>query len=183
MQETQKYAQATLNCILRRRVWNHWSTSLWSIRKKYRYQNPTFIIYYLVLLSNAFSQNIIYLHTSRMCHKLAQEEWINWKLKQSQSSTSHLVIALITWWLNQSRKFHNTSPTAIYLLRFPSNFYEKAQIHKVTVTGQIKSSTQAYSWKLLPLLFQDIFLCTKIAIKQQKNTNEVKVLAVGVIPS
>ena len=142
-----------------------------------------FIIYYWVLLSNAFSQHIIYLHTSRMCHKLAQEEWINWKLKQSQSSTSHLVIALITWWLNQSRKFHNTSPTAIYLLRFPSNFYEKAQIHKVTVTGQIKSSTQAYSWKLLPLLFQDIFLCTKIAIKQQKNTNEVKVLAVGVIPS
>lgn len=74
MQETQKYAQATLNCILRRRVGNHWSTSLRSIRKKHRYQNPTFFIYYLVLLSNAFSQNIIYLHTSRMCHKLAQEE-------------------------------------------------------------------------------------------------------------
>lgn len=48
--------------------------------RNHMYQNPTHTCY-LVLLSNlSISQNIMYLHTSRMCHKLVQE-WNQLKTK------------------------------------------------------------------------------------------------------
>lgn len=77
-----KHAQATLNCILKGESEttgvHHYNVL--GKKKKKTYQNPTRLLFGCFQV--AFSQSIMYLHTSRMCHKLAQER-INRKLKQS----------------------------------------------------------------------------------------------------
>lgn len=112
--------------------------------KERTYQNPTHA-YYLALLPNlSTSQNMMYLHTSRTCHKISPK--INQLKTKSHEALSFIADNCFYHLIKPVQK-NSVTKVQLWPISLGSHqiFDAKAQVLTITGPWQIKSSIQGYS--------------------------------------